>query len=97
MKHIFNNIFRNLIKMGVTQVSAMVLAWKIAKLQGKKSVSFWRVVPKTEVANESKYKTERDTEGNYGYYLSKDKEVIITYKDVGANDIRSFRLNNLIE
>jgi hypothetical protein len=97
MKQIFNNIFRNLIKMGVTQVSAMVLAWKIAKLQGKKSVSFWRVVPKTEYANASKYKTERDTEGNYCYYVSKDKEVIITYKDVGANDIRSFRLNNLIE
>lgn len=97
MKQIFNEIFRNLIKMGISQVSAMILAWKIAKLQGKKSVSFWRVEPKKEHGNASKYKTERDTEGNYGYYLSKDKEIIITYKDIGADDIRSFRLNNLIE
>lgn len=99
MKNKFNSIFKELLNCGISAKQAMQAAWQIVKLQGKKVVTFERVRPKKNSYDKDYYSTTRYTSGIYDFKVSKDKDIIILFKDdreFEGKDTRSFRLNYLV-
>ena len=82
-------IANQLKKNGQTFSQAMKTAWKVAKLKFQETANF-------EFVKQETGEIRKAIGQIVSYYISKQKELIVTFNDLEKNALRSFRAANLI-
>lgn len=86
MRNLFLHFFEVIRELGIKNNEAMKIAWKIAKLQGKKEVSFMK---------NSGVIVTRQSCGSFTPKLTKSGEVMVTFSAPNG-DIKSFNIQKLV-